>query len=34
VDESVVVDGNIVSSRKPQDLPDYMKAYVELLKNI
>lgn len=30
-DEPVVVDGNIVSSRKPQDLPDYMKAYVELL---
>jgi protease I len=31
VDKSVVVDGNIVSSRKPQDLPDYMKAYVKLL---
>lgn len=31
VDEPVVVDSNIVSSRKPQDLPDYMKAYVELL---
>lgn len=30
-DESAVVDGNIVSSRKPQDLPDYMKAYIELL---
>ena len=30
-DKSVVVDGNIVSSRKPQDLPDYMKAYVKLL---
>jgi protease I len=34
MDESVVVDRNIVSSRKPQDLPDYMKAYVELLKSI
>ncbi|MHB1391486.1 MAG: type 1 glutamine amidotransferase domain-containing protein [Clostridia bacterium] len=33
VDEPAVVDGNIVSSRKPQDLPDYMKAYVELLYN-
>lgn len=31
VDEPVVVDENIVSSRKPQDLPFYMKAYVELL---
>lgn len=33
VDEPAVVDGNIVSSRKPQDLPEYMKAYVELLQN-
>ncbi|HYE82927.1 MAG TPA: type 1 glutamine amidotransferase domain-containing protein [Clostridia bacterium] len=33
MDEPVVVDGNIVSSRKPQDLPDYMKAYIELLRN-
>jgi protease I len=31
VDEPAVVDGNIVSSRKPQDLPEYMKAYIELL---
>lgn len=31
IDEPVVVDGNIVSSRKPQDLPFYMKAYVKLL---
>lgn len=31
-DEPAVVDGNIVSSRKPQDLPDYMKAYLELLR--
>lgn len=30
-DGAVVVDDNIVSSRKPQDLPDYMKAYIELL---
>lgn len=30
-DEPVVVDGNIVSSRKPQDLPEYMKAYIKLL---
>jgi protease I len=32
-DEPAVVDGNIVSSRKPQDLPDYMKAYIEILYN-
>ncbi|MFZ5967290.1 MAG: type 1 glutamine amidotransferase domain-containing protein [Bacillota bacterium] len=32
VDEPVVVDGNIVSSRRPPDLPDYMKAYIELLR--
>lgn len=33
-DEPAVVDSNIVSSRKPQDLPDYMKTYIELLRNI
>lgn len=31
LDQPVVVDGNLVSSRKPQDLPEYMKAYIELL---
>ena len=31
VDKPVVVDGNIVSSRKPADLPQYMKAYIALL---
>lgn len=34
LDEPVVVDGNIVSSRKPQDLPYYMKAYLELLRKM
>lgn len=34
VDAPAVVDGNIVSSRKPQDLPDYMKAYLELLQTV
>ena len=29
-DKAVVVDGNLVSSRKPDDLPDYMKAYISL----
>lgn len=33
-DEPVVVDGNIVSSRKPQDLSDYMKAYIKLLQQL
>lgn len=30
-DESVVVDGNLVSSRKPSDLPAYVKAFIEVL---
>lgn len=30
-DEPVVVDGHIVSSRRPPDLPDYMKKFVEIL---
>ena len=32
VDEAVVIDGNIVSSRKPDDLPEYAKAFVDLLE--
>ncbi len=31
LDEPVVVDGHIVSSRRPPDLPDYMKAYIDVL---
>ncbi|RJP69168.1 MAG: type 1 glutamine amidotransferase [Candidatus Abyssobacteria bacterium SURF_17] len=31
VDQSVVVDGNIVSSRTPDDLPDFCKAIISLL---
>lgn len=31
VDEPVVVDGNIISSRKPDDLPVYAKAYADKL---
>ena len=31
VDESVVVDGNIVSSQKPADLPFYMNEFLKLL---
>lgn len=32
LDEPVVADGNLVSSRRPADLPMYMKKYIELLK--
>lgn len=31
-DEKVVVDGNLVTSRRPEDLPYFMKAFIELLK--
>jgi len=31
VDEPVVVDGNLVSSRRPADLPQYMHAFIDLL---
>lgn len=32
IDEPVVVDGNIVSSRKPLDLPFYMKEFIKVLR--
>lgn len=32
LDEPVVVDRNLVSSRRPPDLPDYLKALVKLLQ--
>jgi protease I len=31
VDEPVVVDGNIVSGRRPPDLPQYAKAFLDVL---
>jgi protease I len=31
-DTSVVVDGNLITSRKPEDLPNFMKAILEFLK--
>ncbi|MBB6452337.1 protease I [Salirhabdus euzebyi] len=31
LNEPVVVDGHIISSRRPPDLPDYMKAFIEVL---
>lgn len=30
-DEAVVVDGNLISSRKPADLPAYVKAFIKAL---
>ena len=32
VDEEVVVDGKLITSRKPDDLPAFMKAVIEALK--
>ncbi|MFC5652158.1 type 1 glutamine amidotransferase domain-containing protein [Paenibacillus solisilvae] len=32
IDEAVVVDGHIISSRRPPDLPPYGKAFVEALR--
>ena len=31
LDESVVVDGNLITSRKPDDLPDFCKAIINAL---
>lgn len=31
VNEPVVVDGNIVSSRRPPDLPDYLREFIKVL---
>lgn len=32
-DEPVVVDGHLVSSRRPPDLPEYVKAFADVLAN-
>jgi protease I len=32
VDEETVVDGNIVSRRRPPDLPAYAKAFIKVVK--
>ena len=32
VDEEVVVDGNLITSRTPYDLPAFCKAIIEFLK--
>ena len=31
-DEEVVVDGNLITSRKPEDLPAFMRAILEYLE--
>ena len=31
VDQEVVVDGNLVTSRKPDDLPAFMREYLKVL---
>jgi protease I len=31
VDEASVIDGNIISARRPPDLPAYMKDYISVL---
>ena len=33
VDQEVVVDGNIITSRKPDDLPAFMQACLKVLEN-
>lgn len=32
VDESVVVDGNLITSRNPDDIPDFVNAIIEALQ--
>ena len=32
VDQEVVVDGNLITSRMPDDLPAFMKAVIQLLQ--
>jgi len=32
-DKAVVVDGNLISSRTPEDLPDFCRAIIKLLAN-
>jgi protease I len=34
VDEEVVVDGNLITSRKPDDLPAFMRAVIQALMEI
>ena len=31
LDEPVVTDGNLISSRRPPDLPDYLREYIQVM---
>lgn len=33
-DKEVVVDGNLVTSRQPEDIPAFSKAFIEILKQL
>jgi protease I len=33
VDKEVVVDGNIVTSRKPEDIPAFIEAFIGLVES-
>ena len=33
LDEAVVVDGHLVSSRRPPDLPDYLREFIKVIEN-
>lgn len=33
LDEPVVVDGHLVSSRRPPDLPDYLREFIKVIEN-
>ena len=32
IDEAVVVDGNLISSRRPPDLPDYLREFIKVME--
>lgn len=34
VDQEVVVDGNLITSRKPDDIPAFSKAFIEALQKV
>ena len=34
LDEGVVVDGNLITSRKPDDLPAFMRETIRVMKGV
>ncbi|MBB5180767.1 protease I [Planomicrobium koreense] len=34
IDEAVVVDGNLISSRRPPDLPDYLREFIKVMEKL